>query len=80
MSGKRQIIPTEEWKGLCARYGFSQSESGCRELLCQYLEEHAQRVMKSSVLDADQHGKVTLKGYHARAAINRTPSIPKGSY
>ena len=74
------MIPTEEWKGLCARYGFSQSEKGCRELLCEYLEHHARQVMKSSILEADQHGKVTLKGYHARSAVNNNQSIPKGSY
>lgn len=76
----RLMIPNEQWKMLCAQYGFSQAEEGCRALLCSYLEECAERAVKTSVLNADQQGKVTLKGNHARAAVVVTPGIPKGNY
>ncbi len=76
----RLMIPNEQWKILCAHYGFSQAEEGSRAMLCAYLEECMARALKTSVLNADQNKKVTLKGAHARAAVANTPGIPKGSY
>lgn len=83
MSDKKQgrlIIPNEEFKTLCAKHDFSQAEAGCRTMLCMYLEELAERAVKTSVLEADQHKKVTLKEEHGREAIKKTPGIPKGNY
>lgn len=76
----RLMIPNEQWKFLCAKYEFSQAEAGSRAMLCSYLEECMTRALKTSVLEADQDGKVTLKGSHARSSVSNTPGIPKGSY
>lgn len=74
------LLPSDSFHGLHARYGFTQAQKGTQEVLNTALVEMLEKVTKQSILQAEHEGHSGLNGKHAKKAIEATPEIPKGVY
>jgi hypothetical protein len=76
----RPVVTNKEFQGLCARYGFSQAESGTKDLLNAALVAAAEKITKQGILQADHDKQSGLNGEHAKKAVEMTKEIPRGIF
>jgi uncharacterized protein YidB (DUF937 family) len=76
----RPVLTKKEFQGLCARYGFSQAESGTLDLLNETLVAAVEKITKQGILQADHDKQSGLNGGHAKKAVEMTKEIPKGFF
>ncbi len=75
-----KLLTSEGFRGLCARFGFSQAEAGSADLLNEALVDILTKVTKAGMLQAEHSGHSGLHGEHAQAAIEMIGEIPRGLY
>jgi hypothetical protein len=74
------MLTSEAFHGLHARYGFTQAQDGAAAVLNEELVNLTIKLTKQAMLQAEHEGHSGLNGNHARKAIEATPEVPKGVY